>query len=488
MAAIITEKFRKHNADQFFESFSEAAASTYYLFIGKSSPFTNSTSGGDDNSPPSPKDDVSSEFYKWDSMLAAKLISSSDVSFVIPRRNWVDLTTYDMYEHDISSSNPTTSGATNLYEGTFYFMTSEYKVYKVLDNNGGDPYDGAEPTGTGNIPFELGGYTLQYMYTLSTSQIQKFVTNDFIPVLTDSAVQSAAADGSIDALRVTAGSGYTDGTYFAAIKGDGSSGVVEINVSGGAIVKFGKSAGETDVVTAGTGYTFGTIDLTDVYSDSSLNTAANIGTGTNGAVVPIISPKGGHGSNAEAELGGHFVMMNTKLEQAEGDDITVANDFREVGIVKDPFAVGTTTVASISTARQTSIVKLASAPSVAYEIDEKITQSTTGAVGRVVEYDATNLTLFYVQERFSDYGIHANGNSVAFSGANVITGANSNAAATPDTSATSATVGSTSVTLSAGYAGPELEPNSGDIIYVENRRPISRASDQTEDIKIVVEF
>ena len=99
-------------------------------------------------------------------------------------------------------------------------------------------------------------------------------------------------------------------------------------------------------------------------------------------------------------------MMNTKLEQAEGDDITVANDFREVGIVKDPLTVGTTTVATISTARQTSIVKLASAaPSVAYEIDEKITQSTTGAVGRVVEYDATNLILFYVQERFTDYGI-----------------------------------------------------------------------------------
>jgi len=29
MAAIITEKFRQHNAEQFFESFSEAAASTY---------------------------------------------------------------------------------------------------------------------------------------------------------------------------------------------------------------------------------------------------------------------------------------------------------------------------------------------------------------------------------------------------------------------------------------------------------------------------
>ena len=170
MAAIITEKFRA-NAEQLIESFSVAAASTYYLFIGKSSPFTSTTSGGDDNSPPSPKDDVSSEFYKWDSMLAAKLISSSDVSFVIPRRNWVDNTTYDMYEHDISSSNPTTSGATNLYEGTFFFMTSEYKVYKVLDNNGGTAYSGAEPTSTSSTPLNL----VDILYSICTHyQLHRF--------------------------------------------------------------------------------------------------------------------------------------------------------------------------------------------------------------------------------------------------------------------------------------------------------------------------
>ena len=62
MAAIITEKFRLHNAEQFEESFSEASASTYYLFIGKSSPFTSTTSGGNDNAPPKPKDTITTEF------------------------------------------------------------------------------------------------------------------------------------------------------------------------------------------------------------------------------------------------------------------------------------------------------------------------------------------------------------------------------------------------------------------------------------------
>ena len=49
MSAIITEKFRQHNANQFYESFTEASASTYYLFLGKSTAFTSSTTGGSDS-------------------------------------------------------------------------------------------------------------------------------------------------------------------------------------------------------------------------------------------------------------------------------------------------------------------------------------------------------------------------------------------------------------------------------------------------------
>ena len=45
MSAIITEKFRLHNALQFYESFSEAAKNTYYLFIGKSTAYTSGTTG-----------------------------------------------------------------------------------------------------------------------------------------------------------------------------------------------------------------------------------------------------------------------------------------------------------------------------------------------------------------------------------------------------------------------------------------------------------
>ena len=44
--------------------------------IGKATPFTSGTSGGSDDSPPTPADDISREFYTWDSAIAAKKIAS----------------------------------------------------------------------------------------------------------------------------------------------------------------------------------------------------------------------------------------------------------------------------------------------------------------------------------------------------------------------------------------------------------------------------
>jgi hypothetical protein len=40
----------------------------------------------------------------------------------------------------------------------------------------------------------------------------------------------------------------------------------------------------------------------------------------------------------------------------------------------------------------------------------------------------------------------------------------------------------------ATYTGAGLDDDSGEQIYVEYRAPINRASDQTEDVKLVVEF
>ena len=498
MSAIITEKFRQHNANQFSESFTETSKNLYYLFLGKATAFTSGTTGGSDSSPPTPGDNPVDESRAWDSMLAAKNITSSDITFAIPRRNWSNGSTFDMYEHNITASNQTTSSASNLYDSTFYFVTSDFNVYKVLDNNGGTAYSGAEPTSTSTSPFALGGYVLKYMYTITQSEISKFVTTDFIPVSTDSTVSAAATDGKIESFIVTAGSGYTNGTYYAAIHGDGTSAgtssgaIVRITVANNAIASFGLVAGtDTTVHAGGANYTFGYVNLGDdfIFSDASLSSSTSLGSGTGGAIDVIISPVGGHGSNAVTELGGHYVMAATTITQAEDDNFSTANDFRTVGIIVDPTTFGTSTVATASTARQTYVVKFASS-SGTFQADEVITQASTGAVGKGVEFDSTLSLLYYQQESFKGFGTNAtSGNYVAFSGANLITGGTSGATGTPSTDTESVTLAnSTTLSLTTGYANPELEPDSGDIIYLENRKPIQRASDQTEDIKVIIEF
>ena len=485
MAAIITNKFRINNAEQFVESFSESAATTYYLFIGRAHSWAtdadvqgNSINEGTDASPPTPNDDVTSEFYNYDDMIGAKLISSSDVSHVIPRRNWTTGTTYDMYEHNISSSNAANSGATNLFDSTFFVMNSSNAVYKVIENDGATAST-VEPTSTSNSIFETSdGYRWKYMYSLTSAETLNFMSTDFIHVSTDSTVSAAAVDGALDTILVVAGGSSfntSSGSTISAIpiRGDGSGGIASVTISSGAITA-------ATVTTAGSGYTFAYIRDADIIAATN---AGGAGSGSNLNV--IIPPKGGHGSNAVKELGGFFVMLNKSLVGVEGtSDIGVGNDFRRIGLVRDPTNFGGSTVATATTRRQLYAIKFASV-SGTFTADEEINQASTGAVGKVVEFDSTNLILYYYQTRFPDVGTDSNGNLTAFSGANAITGQSSSASATPDTSNSNTVNG---VEFSSGYANPELAYDSGDIIYVEERSPITRASDQTENVKLIIEF
>ncbi len=485
MAAIVTNKFRINNAEQFVESFSETAATTYYLFIGRAHSWAtdadvqgNSINEGTDASPPTPNDDVTSEFYNYDDMLGAKLITSSDVSHCIPRRNWTTGTTYDMYEHNISSSNAANSGATNLFDSTYVVMNSSFAVYKVIENDGATAST-VEPTSTSNSIFETSdGYRWKYMYSLTSSETLNFMSTDFIHVSTDSTVSAAAVNGALDTILVVAGGSSfntSSGTTITGIpiRGDGSSGVASVTISSGAIAS-------ASVTTAGTGYTFAYIRDADIITATS---AGGSGSGSNLNV--IIPPKGGHGKDAVVELGGFYVMLNKSLVGVEGtSDIGVANDFRRIGLVRDPFNFGTTTVATATTRRQI-YATVFSSVSGTFTADEEINQATTGAVAKVIEFDSTNKILYYYQTRFPDVGTDTNGNLTAISGANAITGQSSSATATPNTSNSSTTNG---VIFASGYSNPELAYDSGDIIYVEERSPITRASDQTENVKLIIEF
>ena len=486
MPAIITNKFRLHNASNFVESFSESSPNLYYLAIGRPQAFATSTAGdsrtqfeGTDASPLTPVDSVSDEFYVFDDVIAAKKIASTDVSRVVPRRNWTTGTVYDYYRHDYgqyikgSSSSLITadSGATQLFDATFYVLSSDNNVYKVLDNNGGAAST-VEPTGTSTSVLSTGdGYKWKYMYTLTASEQVNFLSTDFMHCSTDSTVSAAATDGAIDIVKIkTAGSGGTNGTHTGvAIRGDGSGGVASVTVSGGAVTA-------VTVTSAGSGYRFAYIRNADIVSAGA--------TSLSGAELDvIIGPKGGHGSDAVNELGGFFVMMNTDFtgtESSNSGDFVVGQDFRRVALLRDPTTSGS--AASATTLRGTKAVKLSGTPG-SFTVDEEINQATTGAVGKVVEYDSSNKILYYIQTRFNDEGVDSNGNQTAFSGGNVITGQDSSATGTPDTSTQTVD----NIAFSSGYNSGEIDHDT-DVLYQENRAPITRASDQTENVKLIVEF
>ena len=486
MPAIITNKFRIHNQEQFVESFSETASNTYYLGIGRPQAFATATrpdlrteNEGTDASPLTPVDSIQDEFYHFDDMLAAKKVTSSDVSICIPRRNWTTGTVYDYYRHDYgnrvtggTSTQTANSGATSLFDATFYVMSSTYNVYKCLDNNG-NAASTVEPSGTSTSILSTGdGYKWKYMYTLSATQQSNFLSTDFMAVATNSTVSAAAVDGAVNIIKIkTAGTGGTDGTHTGvAIRGDGSSGVCSVTVSSGAVTA-------VTVTTPGTGYTYGYVRVADIVSAGA--------TGLSGTELDvIIEPKGGHGKNAIKELGGFFVMMNTNFEAGEASnsgDFTTANDFRKVMLMRDINSGGS--AATATTLRNTKAV-LVTSPSGNFTVDEEINQATTGAVGKVVEWDSSNNILYYIQTRFNDEGADSNGNLTAFSGANTITGQSSSVTATPSTSSTTVD----SVVFTSGYNAGEINADTGDIMYVENRSPITRAADQTENVKLIIEF
>jgi len=442
MPAIATSKFRVHNAEQFLEAFSEANDTKMYFYIGGVSAFA------DDANPPTPTNDTSSiEFSPWSDMYAAKRVQSTEVVQVIDRYNWTTATVYDQYD-DVDA---------DILDDDFYVMTTDYGVYKCLSNNGGAAST-VEPTGTSTTEFTTAdGYIWKYMYTVSTADALKFLTNEFIPVRTDSTVSAAAIDGGVHTYKITnAGSGYTTGTYYSPLVGNGSGGIVSIIVDGSGNIT------EASLQAAGTGYTSASVDLGDVYSDVGVSSSTTIGAGSDGEITPIISPKGGHGSDAEEELGGKFVMLNVRLDGDENGTISVDNDFRRVGLVRDPYDYGTTDVATVTNIRQTYRFTLTGVTNT-FNVDDVVSVGSSQAT--VVEWDAVNSYLYTTLPTLDT--------SVWTDGA-VINGV-----------APSTGTGTIDV---AGVSNPGLQPYSGDVLYIENRSPISRASDQIEDVKLVIEF
>jgi len=549
MPAIVTNKFRIHNAKQFVEAFNEVATTSgdamvdssgslqtnMYLFIGKVTPWA------DDTQPPTPTDSVSNTVYDhWRDMIAAKRIGSADVSHVVPRYNWTSGQNYFAYTH----ANNT------LFDQTFYVMTDDYNVYKCYANNNAGGTSTTKPSGTGTAYITTGdSYKWKFMYQISASRALKFVTPSYMPVqrvrksntaianTTDSSQQYAveiaantSGNGAVEVSHVTAGgtaykfetgavqSGYVEtGTtckivgsglatddivdndiFFTSDAGSGSTGL------GGRITDY-QSA--TQVVTwtpalAGSvtpadadGYSIGpavtitgdghgaNVRTTNAVSgvignivvvaggNNYGNAVATISTnsGSGGVITPVIGPRGGHGDDAVEELGGFFVMVNSRLEYGESGNFTTNNDFRKIGLLAQPlYANGDISTSTIIDQAVTQTIQTWN--STAFAEDELVTGTLSGATGKVVDFKS-NTTI-----RLVDVTLGTS-TTVGFDGIAGSFLANETITAPSGAQANTQTV-----------VGGDFEKFSGDILYIENRSPVTRADDQIEDVKLIIEF
>ena len=148
------------------------------------------------------------------------------------------------------------------------------------------------------------------------------------------------------------------------IKGDGSNAIARalINTSTNTVANI-------QVLQRGSKYTYA-----DVTIEANKMASANLA-----VVRAVIGPFGGHAHNPASELDGRYVIISTNFANNESTNIQTDNDFRTIGLIKDPFYANTRITID--------------APTANFQVDETVTDSGTGATGTLVASNTTTVNL-----------------------------------------------------------------------------------------------
>ena len=432
---------RVNNAEQFKNSVTGTPNTKMFLVFGKIDSWAN------DLSPDIANTSMNMMYEVWDNMIGGKRILGGDMYHVIPRHNWSSNTVYTAYDDK----------STTLYDSNtiFYVMNSTYSVYKCIANNYGK-VSTIEPTSVNpEIVSTTGdGYSWKYMYTVSDSEKLRFVTDAYIPVKTLTGddgslqwqVQNTAISGAINNIVVTnSGNNYTNVSNISiVITGDGSSAsaIPTVNTTTNTI----SSIVITD---SGKNYTYATVSITD----------KGLGAGANARA--IISPFNGHGTNPVYELGGKNILIDAKLRYTEEGVLPVGNDYRQIAILKDPYYYNTGILASNLAFVQALTLVCDGVGD--FQPDEIVYQGTNFAQssfsGRVVSWDSTTSKLLLI-----------------------------NTKGTPTISQSVIGVTSFTTRVVTNYTNGTMKKFSGRLLYVDNIKPITRATDQIENFQILLKF
>lgn len=512
MSAVVTDQFRILNASNFINSAVDNANS-YYVFLGLDNPTTvgfGRTSNWDTNVP-TPTDNFEYSSHYKNTSLFGKKITSSNIRKIIRKVTWTSNTSYDMYRNDYSILNPTpNSNSSRLYDSNYYVINSDYRVYICIDNGssgtnltGNKSQD--EPTFTDLEPSAAGvsgdGYIWKYLFSVSPNDIIKFDSTEYVVVpndwetSTDSQIVDVreAGDSSINFNQIKkvyvadGGTGYSSGAV--DILGDGSGGRVLVTVdSNGTIIS-------TTVTAGGSGYTYGIVDLGSLQPGGSLPNPAKL--------IPIIPPSKGHGYDIYSELGTDKVLVYARFDDST-KDFPTDTYFSQVGIIKNPTTFNSDIIFTENQYSSLYAIKLTSSFSGTPIIGEEITQTRQDgnvAKGYVASYDSETKVLKYFRDRslYFGNGTDQTDYNTVTAGSTLYEFESSASTISPFTgsidttfSDNKVTVGNKvidlAVTFSNGLANPEINKNTGDIIYIDNRPLVQRDIRQKEDVKIILEF
>lgn len=442
MASTITKNFSTELAQDFTYLFDigandylpQAKKSYVFAMLGKQIAWNAGT-----EVVPTPADSITSSVQCWDNAIVAKRMSLNDISFVVPRRNWTLNIEYDTYD----SGN-----------GNYYVLNSKDQVFKCLDNNDGaastdEPQLFLSSTSLEEPYFETtDGYKWKYMYTLNTSQKERFLTADWMPVTYNKFVRAAALDRSIDIVKVTnSGNNYVDGSTQSIITvvGDGSGAVLKANVSNGHIQN-------VIVQSRGLNYTKANLVFTDITG----------GNGSGAEATVSLAPQNGHGYDPVEELSANTVMLNIDFSGDESGDFPAENEFRQISLIKNPYFFNTATLASGQL--YNIYTKINVSPGIGdFNNDEYVYQGdtidTATFSAQVIAFDelTNNLFLNNVLGTFQP-NITIKGN---LSGA---------------------------IRVGVAKTDPELHLYSGKTLMIINQQPLTRDPDQTDRIKFILSF
>lgn len=221
----------------------------------------------------------------------------------------------------------------------------------------------------------------------------------------------------------------------------------------------------------------------------------------NVAEIVSVTPYGGHSYDNVSELYAYTIMITETFDGNEAGSATVQNDFRQVALIQNPLEQDGT-LADAPIYRQTIRLEFDGDVTSDIDYDDEISDQSSDSddrniFGRVVKWEylsVDNKTQVYLS---SSYGFLTRTAEEVY---------NINATHTLYVSydADAGIRPYTSLTMSArliqagsdgqyqkGLASDDsngLRFLTGDLFYVENRKPIIRAADQSENVKLVIEY